>query len=114
MNSIHKYLLCLVGLLAPLGVLADTNTPSEFAGYPTWYDYRDISFSIDPSRQGTFLAPIVISTPEQLAQLVVVVLVVEPVEVDLQELGLLQQELHHYHLILREQRLQHLQYQLGF
>ena len=34
---------------------------------PTWYDYRDTS--LDVERRGTFDNPIVISTPEQLAQL---------------------------------------------
>ena len=69
MNSIHKYLLCLAGLLAPLGILADNDTPAEFADNPTWYDFRDASFSIGTSNNGTFYSPIIISTPEQLAQL---------------------------------------------
>ena len=34
---------------------------------PTWYDYRDTS--LDVERRGTLDNPIVISTPEQLAQL---------------------------------------------
>ena len=34
---------------------------------PTWYDYRDTS--LDVERRGTFDNPIVITTPEQLAQL---------------------------------------------
>lgn len=33
---------------------------------PTWYDYRDQSFAADG--EGTLLNPIVVSTPEQLAQ----------------------------------------------
>ena len=69
MSNIHKFMLCLVSLIAPLGTLADSNTPAEFAGNPTWYDYRDTSFSIDDGRTGTFFDPIVISTPGQLAQL---------------------------------------------
>lgn len=69
MSNFHKYLLCLVSLLAPLGALADGETPSEFADGPTWYDYRDTSFSIDDNSKGTFYEPIVITTAEQLAQL---------------------------------------------
>ena len=57
-----KWLLCLMALLAPLGGYA----VEGFNG-PTWYDYRDTSLEVDG--KGTFENPIVINTPEQLAQL---------------------------------------------
>ena len=59
--------MCLVGLLASSSIFADDATPAEFANYPTWYDYRDQSFSIEG--KGSFSNPIVINTAEQLAQL---------------------------------------------
>lgn len=56
-----KWMLCLVALLTPLGSYAVVG----FDG-PTWYDYRDTSF--DVTSKGTFDNPIVITAPEQLAQ----------------------------------------------
>ena len=61
-KSIFKVLLWVVALLTPLGSYA----VDGFEG-PTWYDYRDTSFDI--TNGGTFDNPIVITTPEQLAQL---------------------------------------------
>lgn len=61
-TRIIKWILGLVALTAPMAGLADVT----FSG-PTWYDYRDQSLVVDG--KGTFLDPIVISTPEQLAQL---------------------------------------------
>lgn len=66
MNPICKYMLCLLGLLTPMGILADDEAPAEFSGH-TWYEYRDQSFSVEG--KGTLLNPIVINTPEELAQL---------------------------------------------
>ena len=51
-------------ILLPLNVCAET--PNGFSG-PTWYDYRDQTFSVDG--KGTFDNPVIINTPEQLAQL---------------------------------------------
>ena len=45
---------------------ADPDAPALYNGVPTWYEYRDKSFDI--KGKGTFLNPIVINTPEQLAQ----------------------------------------------
>lgn len=63
-----KWTLCLVALLLPLSnsVYAQTDTPDGFNG-PTWYKFRDTSFSTDG--KGSFDNPIVVSSPEQLAQL---------------------------------------------
>lgn len=58
---INKYLLSLVVLLTATVVQAEVT----FNG-PMWYDYRDQSLVIDG--KGTIQAPIVISSPEQLAQ----------------------------------------------
>lgn len=61
-KSIFKFLLWVVALLTPLGSYAVDGIEG-----PTWYDYRDTSFDI--TNGGTFDNPIVITTPEQLAQL---------------------------------------------
>ena len=66
MNSIRNLLLFVLGSLTPLYIFADSATPAEFASHPTWYDYRDQSFSIEG--KGSFSNPIVINTAEQLAQ----------------------------------------------
>ena len=57
-----KFILGLAALLAPMSVLAAVT----FSG-PTWYEYRDAS--LVTNGKGTLLDPIVIGTPEQLAQL---------------------------------------------
>lgn len=66
-KNIYGYLLCLMALLLPTNSMAAsfTEVPAEFTG-PTWYDYRDTSFSYEG--KGTLNNPIVITTAEQLAQ----------------------------------------------
>jgi len=71
MNAIKKSLL---GLLLALFVCPqiawaeeDTMVPAEFANYHTWYEFRDKNFSFED--KGSMEDPIVITTPEQLAQL---------------------------------------------
>ena len=62
-----KLLIWILGLLLPLkAVAAVSDAPGEYYDLPTWYDYRDKEFSIEG--KGTFINPIVINTPEQLAQ----------------------------------------------
>ena len=62
----HLYiLLCLLGLTVSANMYAG-DAPAEFKG-PTWWDYRDQTFSIEG--KGTLLNPIVINTAEELAQL---------------------------------------------
>ena len=66
-KKIYGYLLFLLGLIYPASGMAAgfTEVPAEFTG-PTWYDYRDTSFSYEG--KGTLNNPIVITTAEQLAQ----------------------------------------------
>ena len=55
----------LIGVNTPCKA-ADPDAPALYNSAPTWYEYRDKSFDI--KGKGTFLNPIVINTPEQLAQ----------------------------------------------
>ena len=57
-----KWIISLIGLLVP-----QVNFAVEGFNGPTWYDYRDESLVVEG--RGTLLNPIVIETPEQLAQL---------------------------------------------
>ena len=73
----------MIGLLLALMLptcawAADEKTPEVFADYPTWYDYRDKSFSIDG--KGTLDNPIVINTAEELAQLAYLYNTADPVD----------------------------------
>lgn len=49
--------------------LVPTPITKDNFGSLTWYDYRDTSFNPDTDTYGTFFNPIVIDTPEKLAQL---------------------------------------------
>ncbi|MBP5257875.1 MAG: leucine-rich repeat protein [Prevotella sp.] len=64
-NIILSSIIYFIGLIYPIRSLADGEVPVEFTG-PTWYDYRDTSFSIEG--KGTLDNPIVINTAEELAQ----------------------------------------------
>ena len=58
----YKWMLGFLTLLLTMSAQASIS----FNGSP-WYDYRDESLKVDGN--GTLLDPIVITTPEQLAQL---------------------------------------------
>ena len=62
---LYLFTFLLLGASTPCKA-ADPDAPAEYNGVPTWYEYRDKSFDI--KGKGTFLNPIVINTPEQLAQ----------------------------------------------
>ncbi|MBQ2127918.1 MAG: hypothetical protein II429_02185, partial [Prevotella sp.] len=62
---IYLFTCLLLGVGTPCKA-EDPDAPAEYYGVPTWYEYRDKSFDI--KGKGTFLNPIVINTPEQLAQ----------------------------------------------
>lgn len=62
---LYLFACLLLGISTPV-MAADLDAPAEYYGLPTWYDYRDKSFDI--TGKGTFVNPIVINTPEQLAQ----------------------------------------------
>lgn len=64
-KPIIHILLCILGLAVSASMYAG-EAPAEFTG-PTWWDFRDKNFSIEG--KGTWLNPIVINTPEELAQL---------------------------------------------
>ena len=64
-KPIIRILLCILGLAVSASMYAG-EAPAEFTG-PTWWDFRDKNFSIEG--KGTWLNPIVINTPEELAQL---------------------------------------------
>ena len=64
MKKILYTLLCLLGLTVSANMYAG-DAPAEFSG-PTWWDYRDETFSIEG--KGTLYNPIVINTAEELAQ----------------------------------------------
>ena len=64
MKTYLYLLLCLLGMTVSANMNAG-EAPAEFNG-PTWWDYRDKTFSIKD--KGTLLNPIVINTAEQLAQ----------------------------------------------
>ena len=57
----------LIALSLVVCALASCPAVAQSFSGPTWYDYRDQTFSVDG--KGTLLNPIVITTPEQLAQL---------------------------------------------
>ncbi len=61
-KKMYKWLMVLVAVMGPLSAEAIDG----FQGN-TWYDYRDESFSVED--KGSLADPIVITTPEQLAQL---------------------------------------------
>ena len=62
---IYLFTCLLLGVGTPCKA-EDPDAPAEYYGVPTWYEYRDKSFDI--TDKGSFLNPIVINTPEQLAQ----------------------------------------------
>ena len=62
---LYLFTFLLLGASTPCKA-ADPDAPALYNGAPTWYEYRDKSFDI--KGKGTFLNPIVINTPEQLAQ----------------------------------------------
>lgn len=71
----------LLALMLPTSAWADETTPEVpevFAGYHTWYEYRDESFSIEG--KGTLDNPIVINTAGELAQLAWIYNTAKPVD----------------------------------
>jgi len=54
-------------MLLAVDMVAADDAATVFGNAPTWYDYRDQSLNIEG--RGSFTNPIVINTPEQLAQL---------------------------------------------
>ena len=58
-------------LWAALPTISRADSTSQAAGFGavSWYDYRDQTFNPDLNNYGSFYQPIVIDTPEKLAQL---------------------------------------------